>query len=82
VQALLAQRGIEIELTDRAKDYLADKGYEPTYGARPLKRAIQELLMEPLSTKIISSEVHTTDRVIVDVENDQLTFKAVSAAAA
>jgi len=80
--ALLSQRQIELEVTDRAKDYLAERGYEPAYGARPLKRALQELLMEPLSEKIIAGEVRTGDRVVVDLADGVLSFHSLTRAAA
>jgi ATP-dependent Clp protease ATP-binding subunit ClpB len=82
VEELLAQRQIELELTDRAKDHLAETGYDPAYGARPLKRALQELVMEPLSEKIIAAEVRPGDRVRVDLDGSALTFEKMARAAA
>jgi len=82
VQELLRARSLSLELTDRAKDFLAERGYDPAFGARPLKRALQELLMEPLSERIIAQEVRTGDRVVVDVDGGRLSFVPVHEAAA
>ena len=56
VKQLLADRRIEIEVTDEAKKLLAEKGYDPHYGARPLKRVIQRMLQDPLAMKILEGE--------------------------
>jgi ATP-dependent Clp protease ATP-binding subunit ClpB len=82
VQALLAQRSVTLELGDAARDFLADKGYDPAYGARPLKRTLQELLMEPLSEKIIAGQVRPGDRVVVDAARGVLSFTTEAQAAA
>jgi ATP-dependent Clp protease ATP-binding subunit ClpB len=74
--ALLAPREIRLELSGAAKDYLAQLGYDPAYGARPLKRAIQQHLMEPLSERIIAGEIHSGDTVQIGVEGEALTFSA------
>ncbi len=73
-QGLLAQREITLDLTDRAKDHLAQIGYDPAYGARPLKRAIQEHVMEPLSEKIIAGEVLPGQHVSVDWRKSEFSF--------
>jgi ATP-dependent Clp protease ATP-binding subunit ClpB len=85
VQALLSARNVQLELSDKAKSYLADRGYDPAFGARPLKRALQELVMEPLSEKIISGDVQPGGRVVVDLDDGgKLSFaqaeKSVAAA--
>jgi ATP-dependent Clp protease ATP-binding subunit ClpB len=82
VRALLSERDIELTLTEEAKGYVADQGYDPAYGARPLKRALQELVMEPLSEKILAGEVRPADRVVVELEDGGLTFGVVARAAA
>ncbi len=64
--------GYEIELTERAKDYIADKGYDRNYGARPLKRAIQKYLEDPLAEEIIKANVTEGDTLLVDYENDEI----------
>jgi ATP-dependent Clp protease ATP-binding subunit ClpB len=63
---LLAQRELELELTDAAKDLIAEIGYDPAYGARPLRRAIQEHILEPLSEKVIAGEIGSGQKVVVD----------------
>jgi ATP-dependent Clp protease ATP-binding subunit ClpB len=82
LRSLLEQRGVGLELTDKAKDRLAEVGYDPAYGARPLKRALQELVLEPLSEKIISGGVKPGDRVMVDFADGELQLHTVAAAAA
>jgi ATP-dependent Clp protease ATP-binding subunit ClpB len=68
VRRLLADRKISIELTDAAKDLLFTQGYDPNFGARPLKRAIQKLVQDPLAMKILDGEILHGDHVIVDVD--------------
>ncbi len=68
VRRLLADRKISIELTDAAKDLLFTQGYDPNFGARPLKRAIQKLIQDPLALKILDGEILHGDHVIVDAD--------------
>jgi ATP-dependent Clp protease ATP-binding subunit ClpB len=68
VRRLLADRKISLELTDAAKDLLFTQGYDPNYGARPLKRAIQKLIQDPLALKILDGEVLHGDHVVVDAD--------------
>ena len=70
----LGERGITIELTDAAYALLANVGFDPVYGARPLKRAIQQLLENPLATKILSGDFSSGDTVKVDAEAGKLVF--------
>ncbi|MDR2191386.1 MAG: ATP-dependent chaperone ClpB [Endomicrobium sp.] len=63
----LAAKNIYVELTDKAKDFISEKGYNPAFGARPLKRAIQTHLLNPLSLKLISGEFKEGDKIKVDV---------------
>jgi ATP-dependent Clp protease ATP-binding subunit ClpB len=70
----LKDRKINISLSDKAKDYLAAKGYSPIYGARPLNRVIQKKLQDPLAQKIIAGEVKDGSKVKVDVKGDELSF--------
>ena len=72
---LLAEQDITIEITEDAKEFLAQKGYNPIYGARPLKRTIRQLIENPLSKKILKQEINPHSQVKIDVENDELTFK-------
>ncbi|MCA9603696.1 MAG: type VI secretion system ATPase TssH, partial [Myxococcales bacterium] len=62
--------GIDLELTEAAKDFIADKGYEPTYGARPLRRAIQQYVENPLSEELLKQTFKTGDRISVEAEGD------------
>jgi ATP-dependent Clp protease ATP-binding subunit ClpB len=66
IERMLADRKIEIQLTPAAQDYLADVGYDPIYGARPLKRAIQRELQNPIATKILEAAVGEGDTIFVD----------------
>src|SRR2546429_560299 len=77
VRRLLAERKISIELTDAAKELLFTEGFDPNFGARPLKRAIQKLVQDPLALKILDGEVLHGDHVVVDADNKtgKLSFK-------
>jgi ATP-dependent Clp protease ATP-binding subunit ClpB len=68
VRRLLAERKISLELTDAAKDLLFTEGYDPNFGARPLKRAIQKLIQDPLALKILDGEILHGDHLIVDAD--------------
>jgi ATP-dependent Clp protease ATP-binding subunit ClpB len=70
----LANRKMALEITEPAKALLAEKGYDPVYGARPLKRTIQRLIQDPLAVKILAGEFKESDTVKVDVEDDELAF--------
>jgi ATP-dependent Clp protease ATP-binding subunit ClpB len=78
---LLSDRDLGLELTDRAKEVLGEAGWDPQFGARPLKRAIQKQLLDPLSIKVLQGQFKPGDRVMVDAQADVLTFKAERAAA-
>jgi ATP-dependent Clp protease ATP-binding subunit ClpC len=71
----LSDLGYIIELTDQAKDFISDKGYDPQFGARPLHRAIQKYLEDPLAEEILNQNIESGDFIIADVDNDKLTFK-------
>ncbi len=77
LRRLLADRKISLELTDAAKELLFTEGYDPNFGARPLKRAIQKLVQDPLALRILDGAVQHGDHVIVDVEKKtgKMTFK-------
>ncbi len=77
VTALLAEKGYPLEVTKAARAYLAEAGYDPTFGARPLKRAIQRELQDPLALKILSGDFKEGDGITVDRGKDGLTFAAV-----
>jgi ATP-dependent Clp protease ATP-binding subunit ClpB len=78
----LAERGIHIELTDAAKEFLAEAGWDPTYGARPLKRALQRLVENQLAMRLLAGEFGDGDTIRVDVSDGELTFEKVEAATA
>ena len=75
---LLEEQDISLEITDDAKEFLAERGYNPIYGARPLKRTIRQLIENPLSKKILKQEILPHSKVTIDVDNDELTFKSES----
>ena len=62
-------------MTESAKKFLAKEGYDPAYGARPLKRVIQREILDPLSLEILDGKFHEGDRIRVDVAKDHLVFK-------
>jgi len=64
----MAERKIEIELTDVAKEFLVREGYDPTYGARPLKRTIQRAILDPLARQVLEGEFHEGDTIVVDLD--------------
>ena len=74
-QKMLAKNGITLEFTDKALDYLADKGYDPQFGARPVKRVIQDLVLNVLSKKILGNEIDHLRAVIVDLDDNGLIFR-------
>ncbi|CAD7771230.1 ATP-dependent Clp protease ATP-binding subunit ClpX [Candidatus Methanoperedenaceae archaeon GB37] len=74
IQERLAEKKLTLSLTDAAKEFLARAGYDPNYGARPLKRAIQHHILDPLSLKIIRGEFSEGDRIQVDEEDGKLIF--------
>jgi ATP-dependent Clp protease ATP-binding subunit ClpB len=75
LRRLLADRKISLELTDRAKDLLLTRGFDPSFGARPLKRAIQKLVQDPLAVKILEGEVKHGDHLIVDARDGNVSFE-------
>ncbi len=79
----LAERDLELELTDAAKEAIAEAGWDPAYGARPLKRAIQRLLENRLAVRLLEGDFTGGDTIVVDAQNGDLVFtKADSPAAA
>jgi ATP-dependent Clp protease ATP-binding subunit ClpB len=79
LRARLAERGIEVELTDDAKAALAEAGWDPTFGARPLKRAIQRLVENPLALRLLEGEFADGDTVRVDAQNGDIVFTRAAA---
>ncbi len=82
VRRLLAERNLGLELTDKAKEALGEAGWDPQYGARPLKRAIQRMLLDPLSIRVLQGDFRPGDQVMVDAQADVLTFKRAPSKAA
>ena len=66
----IAHKGIQLEVTDRFKTRLIDEGYNPSYGARPLRRAVMRLLEDSLAEEVLSEKVKTGDTAVVDVGED------------
>ncbi len=77
LRARLAERRLELELTDAAKEVLAEAGWDPTYGARPLKRALQRLVENPLAQRLLAGEFADGDTIRVDAQNGELVFERV-----
>jgi ATP-dependent Clp protease ATP-binding subunit ClpB len=75
----LAERGLELELTDEAKELVAEAGWDPTYGARPLKRALQRLIENPLALRLLEGEFEEGDTVLVDARTGELVFEKAAA---
>jgi ATP-dependent Clp protease ATP-binding subunit ClpB len=78
----LADRKITVHLTDAARTRLVEEGYDPVYGARPLKRTIQRRLLDPLAMKVLEGAFKEGDTVDVGVENGELAFSAARPTAA
>ena len=81
VQERLGVRNIELQITDDARAYLARKGYDPAYGARPLKRLLQKEVLDPLALKLLRGELSDEDVVSVTIDGDGLAFRLVSGSA-
>jgi len=71
----LLDRNIELELDDKARDLIGEAGFDPVYGARPLKRAIQQQIENPLAQRILRSEFGPGDRLRIGVEGTDLVFE-------
>jgi len=74
LRARLAERKIKLELTEGARDYFATAGYDPSYGARPLKRLLQKKLETALGREILEGKIRESSRVVVDVKDGELLF--------
>jgi ATP-dependent Clp protease ATP-binding subunit ClpC len=80
VQERISEQGLNVQLTDAARDWLAETGYDPTFGARPLRRIIQKHVESPLSTQLLSGTFHEGDTILVDVDpqdNTKLHFQEI-----
>ena len=78
VTSNLIEKGIDLEVTDAAKEWLIEKGYDPLYGARPLRRVIQDNVEDKLSDAILAGELGPADTAVVDLDGDNLVVKAES----
>jgi ATP-dependent Clp protease ATP-binding subunit ClpB len=81
LRALLGERKIQIELTDKARELLFREGYDPQFGARPLKRAIQRLIQDPLAMKILDGEILPGEALTVDgdLKKGEMRFERAAA---
>jgi ATP-dependent Clp protease ATP-binding subunit ClpB len=73
----LKVKDIDLKITQKAKDFLAEKGFDPSLGARPLKRVIQKLVLDPLALKIVANKAQKGDRITVDVSNKAIIFRGI-----
>ncbi|MHB8575065.1 MAG: AAA family ATPase, partial [Dehalococcoidia bacterium] len=78
VEKQLGSKGILVEITEGAKDWLGDKGYDPVFGARPLRRVIQNEIEDKLSESLLQEQFASGDKVVIDVEDGTLVFKGVN----
>ncbi len=80
VESRLSEQGLKVELTEAARNWLADEGYDPTFGARPLKRALQKYVESPLSVSLLSGQFTSGDTIRVDVDEatNTLVFNPVN----
>jgi len=77
----LKARNIVLQLDDKAKELLVSKGYDPLYGARPMRRAVERSLEDPLAEEILRGMFHEGEPILVTAENDHLTFSQKATAA-
>jgi ATP-dependent Clp protease ATP-binding subunit ClpB len=82
LRSMLSERNISLVLDGPARELLAREGYDPTYGARPLKRAIQTLVQNPLAVKLLRGEILPGQTVRVSAKGDEMTFDTDSSVAA
>jgi len=71
IQKRLAERKLTLELTGRAKDYIARSSYSPIYGARPLKRALQKMVLDPLALKLLAGDFTEGDKITIDLDSGE-----------
>jgi len=74
VERRLSERGIKLEINEEAKAWLAHRGYDPVYGARPLRRAIQRYVENAISTRILQGEFKEGDTIAISLQEDNLSF--------
>ena len=76
VEKRLAERQIKLEVNEEARAWLVQKGYDPVFGARPLRRAVQKYVENPISTRILQGEFKEEDTVAISLQEDNLSFAA------
>jgi len=81
LRAMLKERGIQLSLDDSARQLLTREGYDPNYGARPLRRAIQTLIQNPLAVKLLNGDIVSGQTVIATADGDKMELKSDAAAA-
>jgi ATP-dependent Clp protease ATP-binding subunit ClpB len=82
LRQMLGERNITLVLDDSARQLLAREGYDPNYGARPLKRAIQTLIQNPLAVRLLRGEIASGQTIYVSADGDEMKFANEAAAAA
>ncbi|MDL2282677.1 type VI secretion system ATPase TssH, partial [Parabacteroides sp. OttesenSCG-928-G06] len=75
VKKMLAQNGIALKFTDAAVRFISDEGFDPQFGARPVKRVIQKYVLNELSKKILATEIDRNKPIVIDREEEGLAFK-------
>jgi len=79
LRQLLKDRGITLELSDKAKELIVQEGYDPAFGARPLKRVLQHRVADPLAVQLLEGRIENEDHILVDAIGNELTFTALEA---
>jgi ATP-dependent Clp protease ATP-binding subunit ClpC len=77
VQTQLKEKEIKLEITDAAKDFLGERGYDPAFGARPLRRIIERMVEDPLSEALLTGRFHSGDTVKIDCQNGEIILESV-----
>ena len=78
VDRQLAAKGVQLEVTEAAKDWLGERGYDPVFGARPLLRVIQNELVDKLSEALLQEKFADGDRIVIDADADKLIFSGIN----
>jgi ATP-dependent Clp protease ATP-binding subunit ClpC len=82
IRVQLVEKDIQLEVTDAGRSLLADKGYDPTFGARPLRRVLQNVVEDPLSEAILAGQFKSGDTVVIDCEGDEIILRSAALAGA
>ena len=77
IRSTLLRQGLDAELTEKAKNYLAEQGYDPVFGARPLKRLLQRQILNEFAARILKGELAKGDVVKIDAKNGVLQFEKI-----